>query len=177
MLNIEEMTTLFSSRIYYRKFERKSFPQGKNKRVCYNKKMKIALVEDDEILSKVVREELQDVEFEVVCAFDGEAGVELIRSAKPDLVLLDLLMPKKGGFEVLAEMKESPATNAIPVIILTMLGRDDDIKKGLELGANDYIVKSQHAVGEIVEKVQKFFGQEQHPEAKQEENKEGSNAQ
>ncbi|TSC73930.1 MAG: hypothetical protein G01um101433_1127 [Parcubacteria group bacterium Gr01-1014_33] len=82
---------------------------------------------------------------------------------KPNLVLLDIILPKKNGFDVLEELKKSPVTNAIPVIMLTMLGRDEDIKKGFELGANDYIVKSQHAVAEIVEKIIKFFGNEAHP--------------
>jgi DNA-binding response OmpR family regulator len=128
---------------------------------------KIAVVEDDEILSKVIAEELQDAGFEVEQAFDGEAGLALVQKMKPDLVLCDLLMPKKKGMDVLAELKESPATTDIPVMILTMLGRDDDIKQGLQLGANDYIVKSQHAVGEIVDKIKKFFEEEAHPGAKQ----------
>jgi DNA-binding response OmpR family regulator len=130
-------------------------------------KLKIALVEDDEILGKVIKEELEDTGFVVFRASDGQAGLKMIQSKKPNLVLLDLLMPKMKGFDVLEELKQSPATSHIPVIILTMLGRDDDIKKGLQLGANDYIVKSQHAVGEIVEKIQTFFATEQHPEARQ----------
>ena len=129
-------------------------------------KLKIVLIEDDEILAKVVYEELSEADFDVLQAFDGQEGLELARSKKPDLVLLDLILPKKNGFEVLEELKKSPVTHNIPVIVLTMLGRDDDIKKGLRLGANDYIVKSQHAVGEIVEKVKNFFDKEQHPEAK-----------
>ncbi len=129
-------------------------------------KLKIVLVEDDEILAKVLYEELLEADFDVFQAFDGEEGLNLAKSKKPDLVLLDLVLPKKPGFDVLEELKKSPVTHDIPVIVLTMLGRDDDIKKGLRLGANDYIVKSQHAVGEIVEKVKNFFGKEQHPEAK-----------
>lgn len=129
-------------------------------------KLKIVLIEDDEILAKVVYEELCDADFDVFQAFDGEEGLKLVRSEKPDLVLLDLILPKKYGFDVLEELKKSPVTRNIPVIVLTMLGRDDDIKKGLRLGANDYIVKSQHAVGEIVDKVNNFFSKEQHPEAK-----------
>ena len=120
-------------------------------------KTKIVLVEDDEILSKVLYIELGDSGFEVMQAFDGEAGLELVRSQKPDLVLLDLILPKKHGFEVLAELKKSPDTSGIPILILTMLGSDEDIKKGLQLGADDYIVKSQHAVAEIVEKVKSFL--------------------
>lgn len=130
-------------------------------------KTKIALIEDDEILSKVIYEELRDVDFDVLRAFDGEEGLKLVRSKKPDLVLLDIILPKKGGFEVLEELKKSPDTRDIPVIILTMIGKDEDIKKGLRLGANDYIVKSQHAIAEVVEKIKDFFGKEQYPEAKQ----------
>lgn len=129
-------------------------------------KLKIVLIEDDEVLAKVLYEELYEAEFDVLQAFDGEEGLRMARSQKPDLVLLDLILPKKNGFDVLEELKKSPVTHNIPVIILTMLGRDDDIKKGLRLGANDYIVKSQHAVAEITEKVNNFFGKEQHPKAK-----------
>lgn len=129
-------------------------------------KQKIVLVEDDEILSKVLYEELKDAGFDVQQVFDGEAGLKLVQSAKPDLVLLDLVLPKKHGFDVLAELKKSLATKEIPVIILTMLGQDEEIKKGLKLGAEDYIVKSQHAVAEIVEKVKSFLNKEQHPSAK-----------
>jgi|SRR3989344_2376232 len=118
---------------------------------------KVALIEDDNILSKVVSEELSDAGFTVVKAVDGEEGVNLIRNEKPDLVLLDILMPKKNGYQVLEEIKQSPLTRHVPVIILSMLSVDDDIKKGLKLGASDYIVKSQHAVSEIVDKVKNFF--------------------
>jgi len=129
-------------------------------------KTKIVLVEDDEILAKVLHEELVEAAFEVALAEDGEAGLTAVRKNMPNLVLLDLVLPKKHGFEVLAELKKAPETRDIPVIILTVLGADEDIKKGLELGANDYIVKSQHAVAEIVEKVKDFFAKESHPEGK-----------
>lgn len=127
-------------------------------------KQKIVLIEDDEILAKVLQTELADAGFEVLQAFDGEEGLELVRAKLPDLVLLDLVLPKKHGFEVLEELKKTPDTKGIPVIILTLLGEDEDIKKGLRLGANDYLVKSSHAVAEIVEKVKNFFGKESHPE-------------
>lgn len=130
-------------------------------------KIKIILIEDDEILSKVIYEELQDAGFDVLQSFDGEEGLKLVMSKKPDLVLLDIVLPKKDGFEVLEELKKFPDTKDIPVIILTMIGGDEDIKRGLQLGANDYIVKSQHAIAEIIEKIKDFFGKEQHPEAKQ----------
>lgn len=129
-------------------------------------KSKILVIEDDEILSRVLVEELSDVGFDVEHAEDGEAGLEKARSSKHDLILLDLILPKRHGFDVLEELKSSPDTQSTPVIILTMLGRDEDLKKGLELGANDYIVKSQHAVAEIIEKIKNFFAIESHPEGK-----------
>ncbi|MBI2037760.1 MAG: response regulator [Candidatus Magasanikbacteria bacterium] len=129
-------------------------------------KIKIVIVEDDEVLAKVLYTELFDAGFDALQAFDGESGLEMVKSKHPDLVLLDLVLPKKHGFEVLEELKKFPGTKAIPVIVLTMLGEDDDIKKGLRLGADDYIVKSDHPVGEIIEKVQHFFAKESHPQAK-----------
>lgn len=123
--------------------------------------MKILIIEDDEILSKVVAEELKESQFEVVQAFDGQSGFDMVKSEKPDLVLLDIMMPKMNGFEVLEEIKNSIDLKVIPVIMLTVLGSDDDVKKGLQMGAKDYIVKSQHAVGEIIDKVKQFLENKQ----------------
>lgn len=120
-------------------------------------KINILYIEDDKFLSKVVKEELENDDFDVKVEFDGESGLKAAQSKKPDLILLDLLLPEKGGFEVLSELKESTLTKDIPVIILTSRGGDEDLKKGLSLGASDYIVKGQHAVGEIIEKVGNFF--------------------
>ncbi len=121
------------------------------------KKNKIVIVEDDEVLAQVLNNELEDAGFEVTQAFDGQSGLALVKSKRPNLVLLDLVLPKKHGFDVLGELKKSPDTKGIPVIILTLLGEDDDIKKGLKLGADDYIVKADHPVAEIIEKVKSFL--------------------
>lgn len=121
---------------------------------------KILLVEDDKILAKVLYEELSEAGFSVRQAFDGESVLAMAKEVKSDLILLDLILPKKHGFEVLAELKNSPKTAGIPVVILTMLGSDEDLKKGLQLGAEDYIVKSQHAVAEIIEKVKDFISKQ-----------------
>lgn len=126
---------------------------------------KIVLIEDDEILSKVLLSELNDAGFKVFQAFDGATGLEIVKKEQPDLVLLDLILPRKLGLDVLKELKKSPETQNIPVIILTVLGEDEDIKKGLEFGASDYLVKSNHATAEITEKIKKFFAKEQHPQA------------
>jgi DNA-binding response OmpR family regulator len=127
-------------------------------------KTKILLVEDDEVLSKVVDEELNEAGFESFRALDGEAGLQLAKEKRPDLILLDILLPKKNGFDVLESLKKSMDTEKIPVIVLTMLGSDEDIKKGLRLGAADYMVKSQHALPEIIEKVKDFFAKGQQPQ-------------
>lgn len=129
-------------------------------------KQKIVLVEDDETLAEVLYSELTEAGFEVSPAFDGNEGLKQIKEKQPDLVLLDIILPEKSGFEVLEELKKFPTTQKIPVIILSLLGEDEDIKKGLKLGANDYIVKSSHAVAEIVEKVKDFFAKESHPQGK-----------
>lgn len=120
-------------------------------------KRKIVLIEDDEILAKVMVQELKDAGFAVSHAADGEAGAKMVQLQKPDLVLLDLLLPKKHGFEVLEMLKGSPTTKEIAVIIITQLGADADVKKGIQLGAEDYLVKSQHAVAEVIEKVKEFM--------------------
>jgi len=118
---------------------------------------KILLVEDDAILAKVLYGKLSEAGFEVNQAFDGEVGLAMAKSGKWDLILLDLILPKKDGFEVLAELKNDLSARSMPVIILTMLGADEDIKKGLQLGADDYIIKAQHAIREIVEKIKNFL--------------------
>lgn len=120
-------------------------------------KIKILLVEDDTVLSKVLAEELDDSGFETFRAFDGEEGLQLAGEKQPNLILLDVLMPKKNGFDVLDALKKNAKTKNIPVFMLTMLGSDDDVKRGLLLGATDYIVKSQHALPEIMEKVKTYF--------------------
>ena len=119
--------------------------------------MKVVLIEDDKDLSEMFVEALKKEDLEIKVAFDGEEGLELIKSETPDIVLLDVVMPKKSGFEVLEEMKKTPGLENMPVIILTVLNKDDDIKNGLQLGAEDYIVKSQHTIANIVNKVQKVI--------------------
>lgn len=117
---------------------------------------KIAIIEDDEIFSTVLHDELKGAGFDVVHAPDGESGLRAVRSHRPDLVLLDLVLPKLNGFEVLKALRESPDTSGIPVIVLSVLGSDEDIKTCLRLGGEDYFVKSQHSLAEIVERVKEF---------------------
>lgn len=120
-------------------------------------KAKILFVDDDNFLRKVYQSELSEQGYEVILAADGEEGLEKAQINDPDLIILDMIMPQKSGFEVLTELQSNPATKDIPVIILSNLGQDDDIKKGLDLGAVDYLVKDNITLSTIVEKVSHYL--------------------
>lgn len=115
--------------------------------------MKILIVEDEDALAQVLREKFEKEKFEVKIAVDGEIAMPTIKSFMPDMILLDLLLPKKSGLDVLRDIKSEEDIKEIPVIILSNLGGDEDIKEGLSLGAKDYFVKTQHPINEIIEKV------------------------
>lgn len=113
----------------------------------------ILFVEDEPTLQKVAGEILRQEGFIVKSAVDGEEAVKMIKTGKPDLVLLDLILPKKDGFEVLKEMKSDAQTKDIPVIILTNLEGTQDVEKALELGATNYLVKANYELEDIVKRV------------------------
>ena len=114
---------------------------------------RILIVEDEEFLLKALSDNFETEGFTVDVARNGEESISQIKKRKPDLVLLDLLLPKVGGFDVLKAMKDNTEWNLIPVIVLSNLGGDEQIKKAFELGADDYFVKSQHPIEEVIEKV------------------------
>jgi two-component system alkaline phosphatase synthesis response regulator PhoP len=115
--------------------------------------MKILVIEDEEALSRVLEEKLKKSGFEVKLANDGEAGMSLAKSFHPELILLDLILPKKDGFEVLKELKSNSDLKNINVIVLSNLGEDENLKKCLNLGASDYFVKTQHPINEVIKKI------------------------
>ncbi|MFA6519485.1 MAG: response regulator [Candidatus Paceibacterota bacterium] len=115
--------------------------------------MKVLIVEDEEVLAKVFQEKLEKSGYEVQVASDGEAALVSTASFKPDVIVLDLLLPKKNGFEVLEALKKDEELKVIPVIVVSNLGEDSDIKRSLQLGAADYYVKSEHPINEIIEKI------------------------
>ncbi len=119
--------------------------------------MKILIVEDEEVLSKVLQEKLEKDGDEVALAADGEEAVTRAKSFSPDVIVLDLLLPKRSGFEVLQILKADQALKAIPVIVVSNLGEDEDIKRALALGAADYYVKSEHPINEIIEKIKNIL--------------------
>lgn len=118
--------------------------------------IKLVLVEDEEILQSVLKEKFEEAGFSMFVASDGESAIPLIQEVNPKLVILDLLLPKKDGFEILSEMKTNSNLKNIPVVILSNLGQDQEIKRALSLGAIDYFVKTQHPIKEVIEKVKAY---------------------
>lgn len=114
---------------------------------------KILIVEDDKFLRELISQKLIKEGYNIVDAVDGEEGVKKAKEEKPDIILLDLILPGIDGFEVLSRIKEDKNTIAIPVIILSNLGQKEDIERGLKLGAVDYLIKAHFTPGEIIEKV------------------------
>lgn len=119
---------------------------------------KILFIEDEPALQKTLGDVLKQEGYGVVSALDGEAGLNLVATEKPDLILLDLIMPKMDGFEVLKRLKADEETKDIPVIVLTNLEAIGDVGKAIELGATTYLVKAQYSLEEVLEKVKKALG-------------------
>jgi DNA-binding response OmpR family regulator len=116
---------------------------------------KILFIEDEAALQKTFRDILEKEGYQMISALDGESGLRLAKSEKPDLILLDLILPKKDGFEVLKELKEDESTKGIPVIVLTNLEDIESVEKAIELGATTYLVKAQYTLEEVIQKVKK----------------------
>lgn len=123
----------------------------------FDRMNRILIAEDEEFLVRALKDNLEAEGFAIDVAANGDEAVERIRKNVPNLILLDLLMPKRDGFYVLEEVKKNPEWKLIPVIVLSNLGGDADIKRALEMGADDYFVKSQHPIEEVVEKVKEYI--------------------
>ncbi|HYE22071.1 MAG TPA: response regulator, partial [Verrucomicrobiae bacterium] len=124
---------------------------------------KILIVEDEEILLTALSEELKQEGFVVVGAKDGVEGVETAVKEKPDLVLLDLVMPRLDGIGALKQMKENALIKDIPVVILTNLSDYDKISDALSLGAMDYLVKANYRLEDLVNKIKTVLERRQAP--------------
>ncbi len=120
-------------------------------------KAHILLVEDDVFLSNIYQKKFEMEGFKISTADNGEKGLADAKRKKPDIILLDVLLPKLDGFAVLEKLKEDPVTKEIPVILLTNLGQKDDVEKGLESGAADYLIKAHFKPSEVVDKVKKIL--------------------
>jgi len=117
----------------------------------------ILIIEDDRFLRELISQKIIKEGYEALEAVDGEDGLKKIKETKPDLILLDLILPGIDGFEVLTKIKEDPALCSVPVIILSNLGQKEDVEKGLKLGAVDYLIKAHFTPGEIIEKIKNIL--------------------
>lgn len=121
----------------------------------------VLIVEDDQFLRNLCVRKLQKEKFNVLYAVDGEEGLKKIQEQKPDLVLLDILLPGLNGFDIVGAVKNNPEIAHIPIILLSNLGDKSDVDKGLGLGAEDYLIKAHFTPGEIVEKVREWLNKKQ----------------
>jgi len=116
---------------------------------------KILFIEDESTLQKTLTDILTQAGYKVISALDGEIGLRLAKKEKPDLILLDIILPRVDGFEILKKIKEDPELKEIPVIVLTNLEKMEDVEKAIQLGAKTYLVKTQYTIEEVMEKIKK----------------------
>lgn len=118
---------------------------------------KIVLVEDDTFLAGMYVSKLTMENFEVRLATDGKLGLKLIQDEQPDIVLLDIVLPKLSGWDILKSLRGDPKTKALPVILLTNLGQREDVERGIALGATDYLIKAHFLPSEVVAKIKRHL--------------------
>ncbi len=116
-------------------------------------RQKILIIEDDRFLRELISRKLISENYQICQASDGEEGVRVAKAEKPDLILLDLILPGIDGFEVLGKIRQAAEVGQTPVIILSNLGQKEDIERGIKLGATDYLIKAHFTPGEIIEKI------------------------
>ena len=118
---------------------------------------KIMIIEDDRFLSSLIKARLEKDGFNVLQAFDGEEALRLLKQEKPNLIVLDLIMPRVTGFEVLEAISISPELNKTPVVILSNLAQDSDVAKAKSLGAMEYFVKVRVSIDDVINKVKSIL--------------------
>ena len=119
---------------------------------------KILLIEDEELMIDLLQRRLTKEGYEISVARDGEEGLKVMREKGPDLVLLDIIMPKMGGFEVMEEMGKNKELKKIPVIVISNSGQPVELDKAQKLGAKDWLIKTEFDPQEVVDKVIKQIG-------------------
>ncbi len=119
---------------------------------------KILVVEDEEIICELLRRKLSQAGYEVSIAKDGVDGLEQMREAKFDIILLDIIMPNKGGFGVMEEMQKDENLKNIPVIVISNSGQPVELDRAKKLGARDWLIKTEFDPQEVLEKVKKQIG-------------------
>ena len=118
---------------------------------------KILIIEDDTFLSEMYATKLTQAGFKVEIADDGQKGIDKAKEGQPDLILLDIVLPKVDGFEALKQLKSDSLLKNIPIILLTNLGQKTDVEKGLTLGADAYIIKAHYTPAAVVAKIKEVF--------------------
>lgn len=118
---------------------------------------KILFIEDEMRLQEALTAKFLGERYEVFSATDGESGLKVAEEQKPDLILLDLILPKKDGFKVLETLKTKPETKDIPIIILSNLEGGKDIERCLSFGIHSYLAKTNYTLEEIAQKVSEVF--------------------
>lgn len=121
-------------------------------------KKKILFIEDESALHRALEKSLSEAGYEMTSALNGEIGLERAQRDLPHLILLDLILPIKNGFEVLEELKRDPRTASIPIIVLSNLADSEDVERAIERGATTYLVKTNYKLDEVVEKIRQTIG-------------------
>ncbi|MBI4457727.1 response regulator [Candidatus Uhrbacteria bacterium] len=121
------------------------------------KKLKVLIVEDDRFLQKILLTKFEKEGYEVRGASDGEEAMQALLAETPNLVLLDLILPKMSGFELLSEMKTSDKMKQVPVIVLSNLSQEEDLTRARELGAIDFLTKADISIHAVVERVKESY--------------------
>lgn len=123
--------------------------------------IKVLMVDDDKMLLDMYKERLELAGYKVTSCSNGEECLKTINQAKPDIILLDIMMPKVNGYDTLASIKSDPATKDIPVIILSALVRDINKSRAIEAGADDYIIKSEVMPADVIKKIENVLSKYQ----------------
>ncbi len=119
--------------------------------------VKVYLIEDDRFLHRLLTDKLAQTKATIVPFFIGEDALEKVEADMPNIILMDILLPGMNGFEVLAKLKANEKVKAIPVIIISNLGQEADVQKGMQLGAEEFLIKANFTLDEIMSKVQKVL--------------------
>jgi two-component system, OmpR family, alkaline phosphatase synthesis response regulator PhoP len=120
-------------------------------------KKKVLLVEDDNMISSMYKIKLETEGFAVLTAEDGVIALELIKKDRPDIIMLDIILPRLDGFSVLEEVRKDKDLKDLPVVLLTNLGTEEDKAKGKKMGATDYLVKADLTPGQISDKIKEIL--------------------
>ncbi len=118
---------------------------------------KLLVIEDDKMINSMYKTKLEQEGYTVLTAEDGASGLEMALQQKPDLIMLDVIMPQLDGFSVLQQLRENPGMKKTPIILLTNLGTDEDMSKGQKLGATDYWVKANLTPAQVSEKIKQYL--------------------